>query len=661
MDERGALAIAKCASTPPDPSEGLVTGLGLLAAELGTDLDGLLAQTDSIVHGTTVATNALLERKGAKVGLLTTEGHRDVIEMREGLKDDRYNLRMAPPVPLVPRARRLGVRERLRFDGTVAIPLSARSLGAGIAALAKARVEAVAVCYLHSYRNPRHEKLTGRALARRLPGAYVSLSAEVLPQIKEYERVWTTVVNAYVGPALARYLASLAARLASHGYRGDVLIMQSHGGVAPVRESTRLAAGAVLSGPAGGVAAGRYSARLLREANLITFDMGGTSTDIALLQGGEPQLTGEKTVGVAKVALPAIDIHTLGAGGGSVAWVDAGRILHVGPESAGAEPGPAGYGKGGVRATVTDANLVLGFLDPGNFLGGRIGLDARAARAAVDVIATQLGTTPLRAAEGIARVVNTNMAEGIKIVSVRRGVDPRQFALVAFGGAAGLHVTEVARLLEIQRVVVPSVAAVFSAWGMLATDLRYELVRSHVSEVGRMTAAGLRKLFAALEREGRKRLAHFDGAISVRRALDMRYGEQIFEIQVDLDGVDLQMADLMDRIADRFHRRHEELYAYSASGQEVVIVNARVAVVGALPVLPAGAGAAERGSATAAARRRVWLGDWVEVPVHRMDALAVGQEVKGPAILESATTTVLVREGERVAVTPHGWLDIRLG
>ena len=661
MDERGALAIAKCASTPPDPSEGLVTGLGLLAAELGTNLPGLLAQTDSIVHGTTVATNALLERKGARVGLLTTEGHRDVIEMREGLKDDRYNLRMAPPVPLVPRARRLGVRERLRFDGTVAIPLSVRSLGAGIAALAKARVEAVAVCYLHSYRNPRHEKLTGRALARRLPGAYVSLSAEVLPQIKEYERVWTTVVNAYVGPALARYLASLAARLASHGYRGDVLIMQSHGGVAPVRESTRLAAGAVLSGPAGGVAAGRYSARLLREANLITFDMGGTSTDIALLQGGEPQLTGEKTVGVAKVALPAIDIHTLGAGGGSVAWVDAGRILHVGPESAGAEPGPAGYGKGGVRATVTDANLVLGFLDPGNFLGGRIGLDARAARAAVDVIATQLGTTPLRAAEGIARVVNTNMAEGIKIVSVRRGVDPRQFALVAFGGAAGLHVTEVARLLEIQRVVVPSVAAVFSAWGMLATDLRYELVRSHVSEVGRMTAAGLRKLFAALEREGRKRLAHFDGAISVRRALDMRYGEQIFEIQVDLDGVDLQMADLMDRIADRFHRRHEELYAYSASGQEVVIVNARVAVVGALPVLPAGAGAAERGSVAAAARRRVWLGDWVEVPVHRMDALAVGQEGKGPAIFESATTTVLVREGERVAVTPHGWLDIRLG
>jgi len=639
----------------------LIDGLSLLATELGTDLHGLLAEAESIVHGTTVATNALLERKGAKVGLLTTEGHRDIIEMREGLKDDRYNLRMPPPVPLVPRVRRLGVRERMRFDGTVATPLSPRSLEVGITALARAKVEAVAVCYLHSYRNPRHEKLTGRTVARRLPGTYVSLSCEVLPQIKEYERVWTTVVNAYVGPALARYLKNLAARLESHGYRGDVLIIQSHGGVAPVRESTRLAAGAVLSGPAGGVAAGRYCARLIDEPNLITFDMGGTSTDIALLQGGEPQLTGEKTIGVAKVALPAIDIHTLGAGGGSVAWVDAGGILHVGPESAGAEPGPAGYGKGGTRATVTDANLVLGFLDPANFLGGRIELDARAARRAVDAIARELGTTSLRAAEGIARVVNTNMAEGIKIVSVRRGVDPRRFALVAFGGAAGLHVTEVARLLEIRRVVVPSVAAVLSAWGMLATDLRYELVRSHVSEVGRMTAAGLRKLFATLEREGRKRLARFEGPVTVRRALDMRYGEQIFEIQVDLDGVDLQAADLMEQVAERFHRRHEALYAYSAPGQEVVVVNARVAVVGALPVLPAGANALGRGAAASSARRRVWLGDWVEVPLHRMEALAAGQEIKGPAVFESATTTVLVREAERVTVTPHGWLDIRLG
>ncbi len=659
VDGDGRVAIAKAASTPADPSEGLLAGLRVLAGELGTDVRGLLAATERIVHGTTVATNALLERKGARVGLLATEGHRDIIEMREGLKDDRYNLRMPPPDPLVPRARRLGVRERMRFDGAVAIPLHRGSLDRALRALARRGVEAVAVCYLHAYRNPRHEKETGRAVARRLPGAYVSLSSEVLPQIKEYERTWTTVVNAYVGPALARYLARLRTRLAAHGYRLEVLIMQSHGGVAPVRAAARLAAGAVLSGPAGGVAAGRHVARLTGEGRLITFDMGGTSTDIALLQGGEPSLTGEKAVGIARVALPALDIHTLGAGGGSIAWVDPGGILHVGPESAGADPGPAAYGKGGTRPTVTDANLVRGLLDPANFLGGRIALDTAAAERAVAGVARQLGTDLLAAADGIARVVNTAMAEGIKLVSVRRGVDPRRFALVAFGGAAGLHVTDVARQLEIRRVIVPSVAAVLSAWGMLATDLRHELVRSHVSEVGRLGAARLRRLFAALEREGRRRLGRFDGPVEVRRALDMRYGEQIFEITVPLDGVDLAAGDLVAQVTERFHRRHEALYAYSAPGQEVVVVNARVAVVGRLPVLP-DQGVHPAGAALPPARRRVYLDGWVEVPVHRMEGLAPGRQTKGPVIVESATTTVLVRETETLTVTPHGWLDIRL-
>src|SRR2546429_9280320 len=295
-DVEARVTMAKAASTPKDQSLGVMEGLTLLAREHGLDLRAFLEATDLVVHGTTVATNALLERKGAAVGMLTTEGHRDVIEMREGLKEDRYNLRMPPPVPLVPRARRLGVKERVRFDGTVAMPLAAASLDAAIRRLETAGVDSVAICYLHSYRNPRHEIETGRAIARRLPRAYVSLSSEVLPQVKEYESVSDTVVNAYVGPALTRYLARLAAELRARGYRGDVLIMQSHGGVAPVRESARLAAGAVLSGPAGGVAAGRYAARLLREGNLVTFDMGGTSTDIALLQRGEPQLTGEKRV-----------------------------------------------------------------------------------------------------------------------------------------------------------------------------------------------------------------------------------------------------------------------------------------------------------------------------------------------------------------------------
>jgi N-methylhydantoinase A len=660
VDERGRVVIAKAASTPRDPSEGVLDGLGRLAAELDTDVRGLLARTERIVHGTTVATNALLERKGARIALLTTEGHRDVIEMREGLKDDRYNLRMPPPLPLVPRALRLGVRERMGFDGAVRRPLDRRSLSAALARAERARVEAVAVCYLHAYRNPRHERATGRAVARRRPGLYVSLSCDVLPQIKEYERVWTTVVNAYVGPALSRYLTNLAARLRAHGYQGEVLIMQSHGGVAPIRQSARLAAGAVLSGPAGGIAAGRHVTRLTGRGDLVTFDMGGTSTDIALLQGGEAMLTSEKTVGIARVALPALDIHTLGAGGGSVAWVDAGRILRVGPESAGADPGPACYGRGGTAPTVTDANLVRGLLDPANFLGGRIALDTGAAQRAVTPLAKALGIDVLAAAEGIARVVDTNMAEGIKLVSVRRGVDPRGFTLVAFGGAAGLHVTAVARLLEIKRVIVPSLAAVLSAWGMLATDLRYELVRSHVSDVRRLTAPALRRLFASLEREGRRRLGRFEGAVDVRRALDMRYGEQIFEIAVPLDGVDLARADLLDEVARRFHARHEELYAYSAPGQEVVIVNARVAVVGRLPVLPADEAVAAGRPLAPPARRRVWLGGRTDMPVYRLDGLPAGHHVKGPALFESATTTVLLGEDEHAEVTARGWLDITL-
>ncbi|GAA1836063.1 hydantoinase/oxoprolinase family protein [Pseudonocardia ailaonensis] len=657
VDENGRVVIAKSSSTPADPSEGLLEGLRVLAGELGLDRAELLARTERIVHGTTVATNALLESKGAKVALLTTEGHRDVIEMREGMKEDRYNVRMAPPVPLVPRHRRIGVKERLRSDGSVGTALTAESLKDAVEQVADLGVDAVAVCYLHSYRNAEHEAVTGDALAAALPDTYVSLSSEVLPQIKEYERVWTTVVNAYVGPVLSSYLSRLSAKLLDAGYSGEVMIMHSHGGVATIAESSRLAAGAVLSGPAGGIAAATHIARLIGEGDLITFDMGGTSTDIALLQGGEAQLTGEKQVGIAKVSLPTLDIHTLGAGGGSMARV-AGAILHVGPESAGAAPGPACYGRGGTVATVTDANVVLGYLGAERFLGGRMALDSAAAEAALERLGAELGTSAVTAAEGVAKVVNTTMAEGIRIVSVRRGVDPRRFALVSFGGAAGLHVTEVARLLEIRRVVVPNVASVLSAWGMLASDLRHELVRSHVGEASTTSAAGLREVLLRMEEEGRARLDGFPGTVEVRRALDMRYGEQIFEITVPVDGVDLDAADLVEQVVARFHKRHEDLYSYHADGQEVVIVNARTTVIGKLPELqaaplqPSTAEVAEPGS------RRVHLDGWIDVPVHALDVLPPGSSIAGPALFESPTTTVLIRAGETATVTPHGWLDI---
>jgi N-methylhydantoinase A len=659
VDDAGRAVLEKVPSTPDDPSQGVLDGLTRLAQTLGIDRAALLAATQRIVHGTTVATNALLERKGARVGLLTTEGHRDVIEMREGLKDDRYNLRMPPPEQLVPRRLRLGVRERTRADGRIETPLDRASLDAAIAALKRERVEAVAVCYLHAWRDPGHERASRAAVERELPDAYVSLSADVLAQIKEFERVSTTIVNAYVGPALSRYLERLDERLAESGYRGPTLIIQSHGGVSPIGDARWLAAGAVLSGPAGGVAGSVHAARLVDAANLIPFDMGGTSTDISLIVDGKPSLANHRRVAGHTIALNSLDIASIGAGGGSIARVDAGGILHVGPRSAGAAPGPACYGGGGHEATVTDANLVLGYLDPASFLGGRRRLDRAAAEMAIDDIAAALGTSRLAAAQGIHRVVNTTMAEGVRLVSVRRGVDPRHFALFAFGGASGLHATQIARQLDLARVIVPRVAPVLSAWGMLATNLRFEVSRTHIGDTRSLDGAAVRRLFDEIEAEGIARLsASFDGPAQVARSADMRYGEQVFEITVALDGVDWAAADPLPAIVERFHRRHEELYTYALRDQETVLVNARVAVSGILSALPQEPRLPEAAPSVACAERKIWLGDWVTAPVWDFEALSPAQVIAGPAIVESAMTTILLHPDERAVVTPLGWLDI---
>jgi N-methylhydantoinase A len=659
VDDRGRTTLAKTPSTPADPSIGVLDGLRLLAKTLGLELKDLFEQTERLVHGTTVATNALLERKGAKVGLLTTEGHRDVIEMREGLKNDRYNLRLPPPEQLVPRKLRLGVRERLRADGRVDIPLDLSSVEHALDVLKSQNIEAVAVCYLHAYRDARHERATREAIERQLPGVYVSLSSEVLSQIKEYERVSTTVVNAYVGPVLSGYLARLERRLAEAGYHGPTLTIQSHGGVATVSEAGRLAAGAVLSGPAGGLAGSVYAARLLGEKNLIPFDMGGTSTDISLIIDGEPSLASVRRVAGQVIALNSLDIASIGAGGGSIARVDAGGILHVGPESAGAVPGPACYGAGGRAATVTDASLVLGYLDPANFLGGRRRLDWKAAETVIDNIAAGLGVDRLAAARGIHRVVNTTMAEGVRLVSVRRGVDPRRFALLAFGGASGLHATEIASQLGLSRVVVPRVAAVLSAWGMLATDLRFEIARTHIGDTKHLDGAAVKGLFAEMEAEGMARLrASYHGLARTVQSVDMRYGEQVFEIAVPLDGVDWTVADPLPQMVERFHRRHQELYTYALPDQETVLVNARVAVVGVLSALPQEPALSAAEPCPPRGQRPIHLDGWTTAAVFDFDALAPAQSITGPAIVESAMMTVLLRPGDRAKVTSLGWLDI---
>ncbi|MBS0642730.1 MAG: hydantoinase/oxoprolinase family protein [Proteobacteria bacterium] len=656
-DQSGTTIIAKAASTPADQSSGVLDGIALAAERLGLSAAALLRATTRIVHGTTVATNALLEGKTARVGLLTTEGHRDVIEMREGLKPDRYNLRMAPPDPLVQRRLRLGVTERMRADGTVETPLNQASLTTAIDTLAQAGVQSVAVCFLHAWRNPAHENQAADAVRARLPDAYVTTSFDVLPQIKEFERFSTTVANAAVGPVIQNYLGRLQGRLREAGYSGELLVILSHGGVASVAEATRLAAGTALSGPAGGVAACVALSRAGMAANVIGFDMGGTSTDIAVVRGGQPLLAGDKAVGTARIALPSLDIVTLGAGGGSIGKLDRSGLLAVGPESAGAVPGPACYGQGGTSATVTDANLVLGFLDPANFLGGRRLLDLDAATAAVARLAADLGVSVPEAAGGIHRVVNSRMADAVRVATVRRGVDPRQFTLLAFGGAAGLHVAAVAAELGIGRVAVPEAASVLSAWGMLNTDLRVELSRS-LGQAGAIDAAALQAAFAAMEAEGRERLAWFDGEVALRRAADMRYGEQVFEIAVPLDDVDWSAPDLAALLAERFHQAHEALYTYALRDQEVVIVNARLSAIGRLrPVEPAGA-AGRTTPVAAKGERRVFLGDWRMVPVFDFGELAVDQVVAGPAVIESDTTTVLLRAGDSARFDVRGWLDI---
>ncbi len=662
IDQAGKAVFAKSPSTPTDQSVGVMAGLEELARRLKVTREEMLAKTDRLVHGTTVATNALLERKGAKVALITTEGHRDVLEMREGLKGDRYDLRSPPPEPLVPRELRFGVRERLKADGAVATPLDDQSLGDAIAAIRRSGATSVAICFLHSYLNPAHEIAAAQRLARELPGVSISRSSDVLPQIKEYERISTTIVNAYVGPLVRHYLTNLERRLVEAGFKGTLFIILSHGGMAPVEEASRLAAGTVLSGPAGGISGGRRCADLLGIPDLVPFDMGGTSTDISLISEGRASLSAEGTLAGQRIALRSLDIASIAAGGGSIASVDAGGTLRVGPESAGSVPGPACYGNGGSAATVTDANVVLGYLDADAFMGGKRPLDRAAAEGAVDRVAASLGLTRLDAAAGVYRMINLKMADGIRLMTLRRGVDPRRFALLSFGGAAGLHAAEVARELDIKRIIVPLAASVLSAWGMLTSDLRYEVSRTHYGTGSRISADEMRKLFAELEQQAAGRLrSWFDGPMTVERSAEMRYGEQIFEIDVALDNLDWNGVSLVDRIEDRFHRRHEELYTYASPNQEVVFVNARVAAVGKVSqrggdLRPATSvlGCSPR------ATRQAFFGQWREVPVYSLDTLQPGHTFMGPAIVEAETTTVIVDTGDRVTVNSLGWLDIAL-
>ena len=654
----------KTQSTPDDPSIGVMAGLQEVAAACELSLEQLLGDTDLVIHGSTVATNTLVERKGATVGLITTDGFRDLLEMREGLKEDRYNLRMQPVEPLAARYLRVGVPERVRASGRVEQPLDEAALVESLEYLVQEGAEALAVCFLFSYLNPSHERQAWEIIRRRFPAMYTSLSHEVIPQIKEFDRLSTTVINSYVGPVFSRYLSHLNERFAAYPHLKDVLIMQSNGGVAPIDDSSRMAVRAILSGPAGGVSAAAYIGQLLREPRVIAFDMGGTSTDISLVENGVPHITNEKFEAGWKIAAPMIDIHTLGAGGGSIARVDEGGILHVGPDSAGAEPGPACYGKGGVRPTVTDASLVLGYLDAANFLGGRASLDLTAAgQALAEDVAAPLNLSNVEAAFGVYKVVCTTVAEGIRLMSVQRGVDPREFALMGFGGASGLHASEVARQLQVSRVYIPASAPVLSAYGMLNTDIKYDFFRSYPVSLDRMDLNELRAILDDLGAQGRGKLAAqgvAGEAVEIHYSADMRYLDQIYEVTVPLPAPALTDSEFVALLTSNFHRRYQELYSYSQQDQEVRLVTLQVAAVGKLPRIAQFERAGAVNAASPIGSRRVYLGEWREAPTYAADSLPAGAEIAGPAVLESEFTTILVWPGDHATVDSMGGIELRV-
>ena len=643
--ENDRLEFAKTPSTPDDQTLAVADGVRHLADRLGLRSQDIAF----FIHGTTVAINTLLERKGARTALITTAGFRDVLQIGRQDRPVLYDWRVRRPEPLVPRHLRFEARERVLHTGEVLVPLEVESLATVLEALREAEVDAVAVCLLHSYANPSHERAIGDLLAEALPGATVALSSDVLPEFKEYDRMSTTTINAYVGPGTARYLRALRDRVAEVGVGADVHIMQSNGGVTGAETAAERPVRTILSGPAAGVIGGVALAGQAGQPNVITIDMGGTSFDISLSYEGEVRHTQESEIEGFPVKVPMVDIHTLGAGGGSIAWIDPGGALRVGPRSAGADPGPACYGKGGEEPTVTDGNLVLGRLSATGFLGGDMMLDVDLARQAVqERIAGPLGLGLEEAAEGIVRVVNATMLKGIRVVSVAKGYDPREFCVVAFGGAGPVHASELARELDIPQVLVPIAPGVTSALGLLMADMRHDYVRtvlrlaqeSAPDELGGRYVEMESEALAQMDREGIER-----DSVKLLRLADARYLGQGFELEVPVDGGKLGPAHTAD-LVERFHQAHRRRYGYESHDNPVEIVNLRVVALADLP-RPALAAASLDGTANPTGamtgEREVYFdGKSLSTAVYDRARLNPGDVISGPAIVEQLDTTTVV-------------------
>jgi N-methylhydantoinase A len=653
----GGVYVWKLASTPDDPSRAIAQGVVEALSEAG---ETSTAGVGYFGHGTTVATNTLIQHRGARTGLVTTEGFRDLLEIGRQRRPHLYDLQADKPPILVPRARRHEVPERLHHDGRVETPLDEDRVRAAARVLRDAGAEAVAVCFLYCHVDPRHEQAARRILEEELPGAFVTCSHEVAPEFREYERLSTVVVNAYLGPAMAGYLARLGPRLVEAGIRAPAHITQSNGGVTSFDSARREPVRTVLSGPATGVVGALEVGRLAGFRDLISFDMGGTSTDVSLMEGGRPKLAGEIEAHGYPLKTPALDIHTVGAGGGSIAHVDAGGLLKVGPRSAGAVPGPVCYGLGNEEPTVTDANLVLGTLNPEHLLGGRMKIDRAGAEAAIGRLAARLGLDPMATAQGVVSVVTANMAKAIRVISVQRGHDPREYTLVAFGGAGPLHAGRLCRELEIPRILVPRHPGILCALGLLLGDLRTDYAQTRILTVEDAALPRMVETFAALERRATEwfsREGIASGARVLRRTVDMRYAGQNYELPVAFPEREPGPALLKELVAG-FERAHERIYGYVAAEEPIQAVTFRLEASGlvrraeirARPPASSGPDAAVTG------RRDVWLpeaGRFASCPVYARDRLGAGHRFTGPAIVEQMDATTLLLEGQVARVDPY--------
>ena len=644
--------VYKVLSTPWDPSIGLIEGLGEIASSMGVSLRQFARSIETMVHGTTVTTNAVLTHTGARTGLLTSHGVRDTLEMRRGIREEQYNNRYTNVAPLVPRYLRAPIRGRLNYCGETVEALNTDDIRRALRLFKDENMEAVAVCFMNSFANAEQEREAAGMVRDELPGAYLTVSAELLPSIRFYDRVSTTVLNSYVGPKLGSYLERLSSRLREIEFSGVLLIMQSNGGVMSPEVAHGSPARTLLSGPAAGPGAGLSYVRSHGHESCITVDMGGTSFDAALVLDGTPNVVTDGEINRHRVALPMLDIVTIGAGGGSIGWIDEGGLLRMGPQSAGADPGPACYGKGGALPTCTDADLVLGYLDPDFFAGGKIRLDRGAA---VDVVRREigepLGMSAEEAAAGMYRVINTNMSQGVREISIKRGFDPREFPLVAAGGAGPLHAGMICHELEIPLFIVPRESSIFCAAGMLMSDLRHDFVSSFVSVFEQIDWRKLHALVTEMVQDGATLLGQEGISEDMRRFslnLDCRYVKQYHEVSFPTTIEAVRDAD-GDAIAAAFHVEHKRMYGYSLEedGVPIELINVRLRASG-ITEKPHYREEAYGGRDPADAlkgERGVYVpeeGTFRNVPVFDGHKTRHGYHIPGPALIEQVNTTLLL-------------------